>query len=106
MAIEGFRPTRANWFKLNYAFHTLSPRSGMKLAIVSPGGQPREITVMSAVKKMPKNYDLSDSTVVWNLIRDAQNDEERTSYAGRKSMVCWFGSCRNSCFRTTKLTLF
>ena len=77
LAIEGFRPTRANWFKLNYAFHTLSPRSGMKLAIVSPGGQPREITVMSAVKKMPKNYDLSDSTVVWNLIRDAQNDEER-----------------------------
>jgi C-terminal processing protease CtpA/Prc len=55
LAIEGFRPTRANWFKLNYAFHTLSPRAGMKLAIVSPGGQPREITVMSAVKKMPKD---------------------------------------------------
>lgn len=37
LAIEGFRPTRANWWKLSYALHTLAPRSGMKLALVSPG---------------------------------------------------------------------
>ncbi len=59
LAIEGFRPTRANWWKLTYAFHTLSPRSGMKMAVVSPGEQPREFTVMSTVKNLPKNYDLA-----------------------------------------------
>ncbi len=77
LAIEGFHPSRSNWWKLTYAFHTLSPRAGIKLAVVSPGGQPRELTVMSSVKNLPKNYDLSNGIDIWNLIREAQNDEER-----------------------------
>src|SRR5580704_1476711 len=54
LAIEGYRPTRDTWWKLNYAFHDLSPRSGVKLVVVSPGGQPRELTVMSIVRNLPK----------------------------------------------------
>jgi carboxyl-terminal processing protease len=92
LAIEGFRPTRANWFKLNYAFHTLSPRAGMKLAVVTPGEQqPRELTIMSAVKNLPKNYDLSDSMVVWNLIRQAEDDDERevVRWAEMDDVLVW-----------------
>lgn len=91
LAIEGFRPTRANWFKLTYTFHTLAPRAGMKLAVVRPGGQPREIIVMSAVKKMPKTYDLSDSMVVWNLVREAEDDEERNivRWAEVNNVLVW-----------------
>ncbi len=91
LAIEGFRPTRANWWKLTYAFHTLSPRSGMKLAVVSPGEQPREFTVMSTVKNLPKNYDLSNGIDIWNLIRASQNDEERnwTVTAERGDLLIW-----------------
>ena len=77
VAIEGFRPTRANWWKLNYAFHTLSPRAGMKLVVVSPGGLPRELTVMSQVHKLPKTYDFSNGFDMWNVIRQSQNEEER-----------------------------
>jgi C-terminal processing protease CtpA/Prc len=91
LAIEGFRPTRANWWKLTYAFHTLSPRSGMKLAVVSPGEQPRELTVMSTVKNLPKNYDLSNGIDIWNLIRSSQNDEERNwaATAEQGDLLIW-----------------
>ncbi len=77
LAIEGFRPTRDTWWKLNYAFHTLAPRSGVKLAVVSPGEQPREVTVMSIVKNLPKNYDFTGSTDIWDVIRQEQDEDER-----------------------------
>jgi len=77
IAIEGFRPSRANWWKLNYAFHGLAPRSGMKLALASPGGQPREVMVMSSVHQLPKAYDWSNGFDVWNVIRQQQDEQER-----------------------------
>jgi len=77
LAIEGFRPTRETWWKLNYAFHNLAPRSGMKLAVVSPGGQPREVTVMSIVRNLPKNYDFTGGSDIWEVIRQSQDEDER-----------------------------
>jgi len=77
LGIEGFRPTRDTWWKLYYAFHTLAPRSGMKLAVVSPGGQPREVTVMSIVQNLPKNLDLTSGADIWELVRQSENEEER-----------------------------
>ncbi len=77
LAIEGFRPTRDTWWKLNYAFHTLAPRSGVKLVVVSPGGQPREATVMSIVRNLPKNYDFTSGSDVWEVIRQSEDADER-----------------------------
>ncbi len=77
LAIEGFRPTRDTWWKLNYAFHTLAPRSGLKLVVVSPGAQPREMTVMSIVKNLPKNYDFTEGSDIWEVIRLSEDDEAR-----------------------------
>jgi len=76
LAVEGVRPTRDTWWKMNYAFHTLAPRSGLKLAVVSPGGQPRELTVMSLVKNLPKNLDFTEGSDYWDMVREAQRDEQ------------------------------
>ena len=76
LAVEGFRPTRDTWWKMNYAFHTLAPRSGLKLVVVSPGGQPREMTVMSIVKSLPKNMDFTEGSDYWDLVREAERDEQ------------------------------
>lgn len=75
--IEGFRPTRSNWWKLDYAFHSLSPRSGMKLGLLSPDGKSKEVTVMSSVHELPKTYNFANGFDVWNVIRQSENDEER-----------------------------
>jgi carboxyl-terminal processing protease len=77
LAVEGFRPSRTTWSKMQYAFHTLSPRSGMKLALVSPGEQPREIMVMSQVRNLPKNYDFTSGSDIWDVIRQGEHDNER-----------------------------
>ena len=77
IAIEGFRPSRTNWWKLSYAFHGLAPRSGMKLVLVSPGGQPREVMVMSSVRELPRKYDFSNGFDVWNVIRQQEDEQER-----------------------------
>ena len=63
----------------------------MKLAVVSPGEQPRELVVMSTVKNLPKNYDLSNGIDIWNLIRDSQNDEERNwaATAEQGDLLIW-----------------
>jgi C-terminal processing protease CtpA/Prc len=76
LAVEGFRPTRDTWWKMNYAFHTLAPRSGLKLAVVSPGGQPREMVVMSIVKNLPKNLDFTEGSDYWDLVREAERDDQ------------------------------
>jgi C-terminal processing protease CtpA/Prc len=77
LAIEGYRPTRDTWWKLNYAFHDLSPRSGVKLVVVSPGGQPRELTVMSIVRNLPKNLDFTSGADIWDVIRQSEDEDQR-----------------------------
>ena len=77
VTIEGFRPTRANWWKLNYSFNMLAPRSGMSLVVVSPGGQPRELTVLAHVRELPKTYNFGNGFDRWDVIRQSQNEEER-----------------------------
>ena len=91
LAIEGFRPTRDTWWKLNYAFHTLAPRSGIKLVVVSPGAQPRELMVMSIVKNLPKNYDFTGGSDIWDVIRQEQDEDERmmTRSVELKDVLVW-----------------
>jgi C-terminal processing protease CtpA/Prc len=77
VAIEGFRPTRDNWWKLSYAFHTLAPRSGVTLVVASPGQQPRTVAVDSIVRKLNKNLDFTSGADVWDVVRQMQDDDER-----------------------------
>ncbi len=77
VSVEGFRAKRETWWKVEYALHNLSPRAGMKLVVVSPGGQPREVAVMSAVKNLPKTYDFTKGSDIWQVIRESQNDQQR-----------------------------
>jgi tricorn protease-like protein len=77
LSMEGFRAKRESWWKLDYAFHSLAPRAGMKLAVVSPGGLAREIYVASAVKHLPKTYDFTQGSDIWQVIRELENDDKR-----------------------------
>jgi C-terminal processing protease CtpA/Prc len=84
LSVDGFRAKRDTWWKLEYAFHGLAPRKGMNLTVVSPGGQPREVTVMSAVKNLPKKYDFTQGSDIWQAIREAENDEKRLKSRNRE----------------------
>ena len=80
LALEGFRLTRETSWKLHYALNALAPRSAMHLALASPGGQPRQVEVKSAVVKQRQTIDLTvDPNAVWDLIRKLENNEHETN---------------------------
>ncbi len=77
LSLEGFRAKRESWWKLEYAVHGLAPRAEMKLVVVSPGGPPRQVSVTSAVKYLPRTYDFTQGSDIWQMIRQSENDEKR-----------------------------
>jgi C-terminal processing protease CtpA/Prc len=58
ISLEGFTVTRANSWKLQYAFEGLAPRSAMRLTLRDPEGKPRTTLVNARVEKLPKQVDL------------------------------------------------
>ena len=88
LAIEGYRPTRDNWRKLNYAFHLLSPRSGMTLVVASPGEQPRQLVVMAQVNDLPQHY----NTLNFFLLGEQLAGEEERNlprFAEKDDVLIW-----------------
>lgn len=47
--IGAFTPSRAELWKVRYLYHVLSPKSVLKVAVQSPGGQPRAIDINAKV---------------------------------------------------------
>ncbi len=76
LSIEGVRPTRETLWKIHYAFNALAPRSAMHFTLLSPGGQPRQVEVKSAVIKQRQTIDLGiDPNSIWDIIRQYQSSE-------------------------------
>jgi C-terminal processing protease CtpA/Prc len=47
LSVNGYETTRESLWKVQYTYYTLKPQPGMVLLVQSPGGLPREITVLS-----------------------------------------------------------
>jgi carboxyl-terminal processing protease len=58
ISLEGFAVTRENFWKLQYAFEGLAPRSGMNMTLRSPGGKTHTTLVNAKVVKLPKQLDI------------------------------------------------
>lgn len=81
LAINGYVPTRENFWKMQYSFHNLRPQPGLVLDLRDPSGQQREVQV--ATKMVPQQHVLDatgdEGSDVWDLIRES----ETASYLGR-----------------------
>jgi carboxyl-terminal processing protease len=77
LSVENFRPTRKELWKMDYYYHTLSPRPGLRVVVQSPGGEPRQLDIAANVKQEKTVMNLfSDFN---ELIREAE-DSERVKY--------------------------
>lgn len=76
IALENFRPTRKEMWKMEYYYFALSPRPGVRLTVQSPNGQPRQLDVAAAVRQDKRTLNLEDTTDLWQLIR-ASEDADR-----------------------------
>jgi C-terminal processing protease CtpA/Prc len=58
IAIEGFRPTRKEMWKVFYYYNIIAKKQTMKLTVLSPGDeQPRQIEFNSKIRQLPKVVD-------------------------------------------------
>ncbi len=60
VAINGYRPSRANLWKLRYMFQILRPQPGLHVELVSVRGEARELNVAADVKPRSRITDLNN----------------------------------------------
>jgi len=80
VAIDGFRPDRRGFWKLDYLYHSLSPRTVVRMAVRAPGDTARQLDLPSRVTPGKAILDLTGSdggTDIWRLIRRGQNRERQ-----------------------------
>ena len=59
--IEGFKPTRADFWKINYYYNTISLRSGLNVQVVAPGASTaREMNLAAKTKTLKARMTLED----------------------------------------------
>ncbi|MGH9617132.1 MAG: S41 family peptidase [Acidobacteriaceae bacterium] len=74
LAINGYVPTRENFWKMQYAFHTLRPQPILILDLRDPTGQQRELKVET--KMVPQLQILDANTYnIWDAIREYETED-------------------------------
>lgn len=89
LAVENFRPTRKELWKMDYYYHTLSPRPGLRVVVQSPGGEPRQLDIAARVKQ--EKAVINVATDFNELIREAEDAERLRHHRIQKfgGVVAW-----------------
>ncbi len=74
LAVERFKPTRKEFWKMSYYYNTLSPRPGLRLSVQSPDGQSRELELKAKVKSGQIVRDLTRELEINDYIREIEDD--------------------------------
>jgi C-terminal processing protease CtpA/Prc len=76
MMVDGIKPSRQNWAKLQYDLDILTPRSSLHLIVARPGEHPETMVVANAVLPRRAEYDLTSNDLWWWL-HQQQSDWHR-----------------------------
>jgi carboxyl-terminal processing protease len=72
-SVNGFGPTRENFWKIEYFFNALRPQPGMELTVRKPSGKEEQLVVMAKITQRKRVMDLTAGGDIWELLRDAEN---------------------------------
>jgi carboxyl-terminal processing protease len=76
-SIDGFGPTRANFWKILYAYYSLRPRTGAQLMVTKPNGEQKQYDVVTKITKLKRVLDLTGEAGASSQdINDFERDEE------------------------------
>lgn len=90
LSLDGYRPTRASIWKMEYNYEVLRPQPGKRIVVRTPAGQQRELALKAKIekrskqinpeewfnqlskdqedeKKLPRYFDLGEHAIVWKL---------------------------------------
>ncbi len=92
--VDGYSPTRENFWQLNYLYNVLQPRPAVSVVVQSPGEGPRKVDFQASVRQGKKVLDFSSNSMgdYFDLVREGE--EERDVYAHRfqeigKELLIW-----------------
>ena len=92
--VDGYSPTRENFWQLNYLYNVLQPRPALSVVVQSPGEQPRKVDFKASVRQGKKVLDFSSDSMgdYFDLLREGE--EENHVYAHRfhefgKELMVW-----------------
>lgn len=74
LKIDGIAPNRSNLWIYYYFYRALSPRPVVKLDVLSPGAEPRQIEVSAKITTGKKIFDLTDTIDANAYLRDLEDE--------------------------------
>jgi C-terminal processing protease CtpA/Prc len=88
LAIENFRPSKKEFWKMQYYYNALSKRDKLKLLVQSPGGgEPREMVINAKIKKLPTVITFRSYFRLGDGFYNEENDKHRFKTVG--DIVIW-----------------
>ncbi|HLL74786.1 MAG TPA: S41 family peptidase [Pyrinomonadaceae bacterium] len=91
ISLDGMTPIRQDFWKLGYLYRTLRPVPGLRLVARSPGGQPRELEILTKLSEGKKVTDLTDYNEYMRLVvreeRDARLRRHRYYELGEELFI-------------------
>jgi len=92
ISLQGYAPTRATLWKLNYLFNTLAAFTTLRMQIVRPDGAEKTVDVAAKLRQDKRVLDLTSGDDLWQLIREDDNAEhlmrQRLTEFG-DSLIIW-----------------
>lgn len=74
LSVDGFNPTRADMWRMRYAYYTVRPQPGMRLVLRNRAGQESQMDVMAKVTQGKLQFDLTEGSDVWQVIREEESE--------------------------------
>jgi carboxyl-terminal processing protease len=77
LSVDGYPLNRQNAQVFNYRYYLIRPAPAMRLVVQSPGGQPRQLDVVTRVDRGKRVLDLTKGEDIWDILRRAENLSEK-----------------------------
>jgi C-terminal processing protease CtpA/Prc len=94
LSVNGFIPSRAILWKMQYVFSVLRPQNALRLGLQDPIGQQRTVDIAAKMRDMKRLTDLTGGGGghdIWDLVRDEERQEHtmraRTQEYGDQLMI-------------------
>jgi carboxyl-terminal processing protease len=73
ISVDGFKPTRATMWKMQYSYNLLRPQPGITVVVQSPKQEPRKLSLKAEVARIGREINLTE---LRNLILDDEEDDK------------------------------
>jgi carboxyl-terminal processing protease len=94
LSINGFSVDPENLRKMNYVFNILRPQARLRVLLLSPNGQQRQVDIVAKIKQLKEVTNVTaegGGEDIWELIRKEEDEEHfiqpRIAYLGNTLMI-------------------